>query len=117
MLPAFLRQERFLHNSKARRVILSEQGFHSADGKNGERDQAAAYAYSYYRVQQTEGIDAFILHRHVDHPGEGGLRLGLRSSRDGGVRPIYDVFRQADTAAWAGGVQVCAASYRGEVLA
>ncbi len=100
MLPAFLRQERFLHNSKARRVILSEQGFHSADGKNGERDQAAAYAYSYYRVQQTEGIDAFILHRHVDHPGEGGLRLGLRSSRDGGVRPIYDVFRQADTAAW-----------------
>jgi hypothetical protein len=100
MLPAFLRQPRFLHNGKARRVILSEQGFHSAAGKNGERDQAAAYAYSYYRVQQTEGIDAFILHRHVDHPGEGGLRLGLRSSRDGGVRPIYDVFRQADTATW-----------------
>jgi len=101
MLPAFLRHKRFLHNGKARRVILSEQGFHSADGKNGERDQAAAYAYSYYRVKETEGIDAFILHRHVDHPGEGGLRLGLRSSRDGGVRPIYDVFRQADTAAWA----------------
>ena len=100
MLPAFLRQPRFLHNGKARRVILSEQGFHSTDGKNGERDQAAAYAYSYYRVKQTEGIDAFILHRHVDHPGEGGLRLGLRSSRDGGVRPIYNVFRQADTAAW-----------------
>ena len=100
MLPAFLRQPRFLHNGKARRVILSEQGFHSTDGKNGERDQAAAYAYSYYRVEQTEGIDAFILHRHVDHPGEGGLRLGLRSSRDGGVRPIYNVFRQADTAAW-----------------
>ena len=100
MLPAFLRQPRFLHNGKARRVILSEQGFHSTGGKNGERDQAAAYAYSYYRVQQTEGIDAFILHRHVDHPGEGGLRLGLRSRRDGGVRPIYNVFRQADTAAW-----------------
>ena len=101
MLPTFLRHERFLHKGKARRVILSEQGFHSADGKNGQRDQAAAYAYSYYRVKQTEGIDAFILHRHVDHPGEGGLRLGLRSSRDGAVRPIYDVFRQADTAVWA----------------
>ena len=29
ILPAFLRQPRFLHNGKARRVILSEQGFHS----------------------------------------------------------------------------------------
>jgi hypothetical protein len=100
VLPAFLRQERFLHNGKARRVILSEQGFHSPHGKNGERDQAAAYAYAYHRVRHIEGIDAFILHRHVDHPAEGGLRLGLRSSRTGGERPIYEVFRKADTAAW-----------------
>jgi hypothetical protein len=100
ILPAFLRQPRFLHKSKPRRIILSEQGFHSADGINGETDQAAAYAYAYYRVRHTGGIDAFILHRHVDHPGEGGLRLGLRSRRDGGVRQIYDVFRRADTVGW-----------------
>ena len=101
ILPAFLRQKRFLLNGKPRRVILSEQGFHSADGVSGESDQAAAYAYAYYRVRHTAGIDAFILHRHVDHPGEGGLRLGLRSSRNGGERQIYDVFRRADTAEWA----------------
>ena len=69
-------------------------------GRDGERVQAAAYAYAYYRVRHTEGIDAFILHRHVDHPGEGGLRLGLRSSRSGEDRPICDVFRRADTDDW-----------------
>ncbi|MBC8244808.1 MAG: hypothetical protein H8E20_10485 [Verrucomicrobia bacterium] len=101
ILPAFLRQKRFLLNGKPRRVILSEQGFHSADGVRGESDQAAAYAYAYYRVRHTAGIDAFILHRHVDHPGEGGLRLGLRRRRNGGERQIYEVFRRADTAEWA----------------
>ena len=100
ILPAFLRQARFLHDDKPRRIILSEQGFHTPEGPDGERDQAAAYAYAYYRVRHTDGIDAFILHRHVDHPGEGGLRLGLRSRRSGEGRPICDVFRRADTADW-----------------
>jgi hypothetical protein len=100
ILPAFLRQERFLYKGESRRVILSEQGFHSADGATGERDQAAAYAYAYTRVRHTDGIDAFILHRHIDHPGEGGLRLGLRSQRGGGERIVYEVFRRADTPGW-----------------
>ena len=100
LLPAYLRQKQFLYSGKQRRIILSEQGFHSANSEGGERDQAAAYAYAYYRVQRIDGIDAFILHRHVDHPGEGGLRLGLRSSRDGGERSIYRVFRRADTPEW-----------------
>ena len=100
ILPAFLRQARFLHGGKPRRIILSEQGFHMSEGRDGERDQAAAYAYAYYRVRHTEGVDAFILHRHVDHPGEGGLRLGLRSNRSGEGRSICDVFRRADTDDW-----------------
>ena len=90
----------FLHEGKPRRVILSEQGFHSGEGPSGEREQAAAYAYAYNRVRHIDGIDAFILHRHVDHPGEGGLRLGLKSQRGGGERAIYDVFRRADTDGW-----------------
>ena len=36
----------------------------------------------------------------MDHPGEGGLRLGLRSSKDGGFRHVYEVFRRADTSEW-----------------
>ncbi len=36
----------------------------------------------------------------MDHPGEGGLRLGLKSSKDGGFRQVYEVFRRADTSEW-----------------
>jgi len=90
-----------------RRIILSEQGFHTPDGPDGETVQAAAFAYAYYKLSHTPGIDAFILHRHVDHRAEGGLRLGLWTWKDNGgladpdrKKRIYDVFRLADTPQW-----------------
>ena len=89
-----------------RRVILSEQGFHCADGEHGERDQAAAYALAWSIVQRSPGIDAFHLHRHVDHAHEGGLRLGLWTRTPDSVctperrRHIAAVFAACDTAAW-----------------
>ena len=51
-------------------------------------------------------IDALILHRHVDHAHEGGLRLGLWTRRSDSVcaperrRRIAEVFAGCDTAAW-----------------
>jgi hypothetical protein len=68
-----------------RSVILSEQGFHRADGARGELLQAAAFAAAWVRVRELAGVDAFILHRHVDHAQEGGLRLGLWSRAEGSV--------------------------------
>ena len=70
--------------------------------------QAAAYAYAYRRVATLEGIDSFILNRHVDHKAEGGLNLGLwRRKLDSaspcepsGKKPIYEVYRLADTPEW-----------------
>ncbi len=95
-------------HGQQRRVILSEQGFHTVDGADGERWQAAAYAYAWEQVKRQPGIDAFILHRHVDHGQEGGLRLGLwtRDTNAPGpcvpARPkqIYELFRAAGTPAW-----------------
>ncbi len=86
-------------------MILSEQGFHTPDGPDGERIQAAAYCYAYKIVERLDGIDAFILHRHIDHAAEGGLRLGLRSNqpRADDPRPkklIHSCFAAADTAGW-----------------
>ncbi len=104
VLSQYLDQKHLKFNGKRRRVILSEQGFHTPDSPDGELIQAAAYCYAYKIVEQDKGIDAFILHRHVDHPHEGGLHLGLRDYfEDRPERPkkkIYDCFKFADTPRW-----------------
>lgn len=104
VLTRFLATDPLRWRGEPRRTILSEQGFHCRDGPDGERDQAAAYAAAYVTAARTDGVDAFILHRHVDHAHEGGLRLGLWTNKPGTVatpdrrRPMYDVFRAAGTA-------------------
>lgn len=105
VLLEFLQQPELQFAGQPRRVILSEQGFHTADESEGESLQAAAYCYAWKKVQSLEGVDAFILHRHVDHAQEGGLRLGLWTRRAESVsdperkKLMYDVFRAAGTAA------------------
>ena len=103
VLTEYLQRPELLYEGQPRRVILSEQGFHTPDGPAGEAIQAAAYCYAYRKIATLDGVDAFILHRHVDHPHEGGLRLGLRRylPAEADPRPrkmIYECFRQADTA-------------------
>ena len=103
VLTEYLARPELLWNGRPRRVILSEQGFHSDGTAQGEELQAAAYAYAWEKVARLEGIDAFILHRHVDHGQEGGLNLGLWRRKSGSMadpdmrKPIHDVFRAADT--------------------
>ena len=105
VLTEFMRRPEMQLAGRPRSIILSEQGFHTLPGQDGERLQAAAYCYAYRRVASLEDIDAFILHRHVDHPHEGGLNLGLRKYVPGNPasRPkkmIYNVFREADRQHW-----------------
>jgi hypothetical protein len=105
LLPAYLRRDELLYAGEPRRIILSEQGFHTPKGTNGEMIQAAAYCYAYKKIEKIDGIDSFILHRHVDNKGEGGLLLGLRGMipNETEQRPkkkIYECFRAADTPDW-----------------
>ena len=78
LLPAYLDRPGWHYQGQRRSIILSEQGLHTPAGKDGQRVQAAAYALAFHRIQRAGGIDAFILHRHVDAAGEGGLLLGVR---------------------------------------
>lgn len=105
LLPEYLRRPELLFHDQPRRLILSEQGFHTPHGSEGELIQAAAFCYAYKKIEQLDGVDAFILHRHVDHAEEGGLRLGLRRNqlKANDRRPkklIHDCFRVADTPQW-----------------
>jgi len=108
MLPRYLRRPEMLCRGLPRHIILSEQGFHSKPNAQGERLQAAAYCYAWRKIVDLKGVDAFILHRHVDFHGEGGLNLGLwrrdpkspLPSAPLSRKPIYEVFRAADTPQW-----------------
>jgi hypothetical protein len=105
VLTRFLERPEMRFAGQPRRVILSEQGFHCMDEPDGEQLQAAAYAAAWMKVARLPGIDSFILHRHVDHAHE-GLNLGLWTHKPDTVstpdrhRPMYEVFRAADTPEW-----------------
>ncbi len=106
VLTRYLEQPVLQWQGRPRRIILSEQGFHTTEGADGLTDQAAAYAYAWEKTARLPGIDAFIYHRHVDHRDEGGLRLGLWERRPDSVatplreKPIHALFRVAGTPAW-----------------
>lgn len=119
VLSRFLKQPNMLSDGNIRDIAFTEQGFHTPDGLDGEKIQAAAYAYAYYKITQMPEVSAFILHRHADHRGEGGLKLGLWNNKplpEGGksnaspwelddAKPwkkkyIWKVFKYADTDQW-----------------
>lgn len=107
-LPAYMQQPQFLFHGQQRHIILSEEGCNTpSDSLADQQLQAACYAYAYYKIFFAGGIDAFNYHRLVDHPLEGGLRLGLwswdpryqanGSNLPGSPKYIYNVFKYIDT--------------------
>ena len=102
-LTRYFRRPEIMFDGQPRRIILSEQGFHSDNTEAGDAAQAAAYCYAWTKVNYEDGIDSFILHRHVDNSGEGGLNLGLWRRHPNSIadpstpRPMYNVFLSADT--------------------
>jgi len=105
VLPAFLRQPQFLYEGKSRRIALTEQGFHTIPGPDGETLQAAAYGLAWKKVQALPEVEAFLYHRHVDHPHEDGLHCGVRAHDGspnvlgvGPARKIWEVMQKAGTA-------------------
>jgi hypothetical protein len=106
VLARHLDRPELLFQGKPRRIILSEQGFQTLLNPEGEKLQAAAYAYAWEKIQTLPTVDAFIYHRHVDHAHEGGLRLGLWRNAPHSVadphskKLIYDLFKKAGTPEW-----------------
>lgn len=102
--------DRFMHSERVRRsdgtvrpVLLSEQGFHApAEKPESLQVQAAALLYTFEKIRRCPSVIAFDYHRPVDHPNEGGLRLGLRGlpSPDypiGQTKPGWNVYQAIGT--------------------
>lgn len=104
-LAAWMNRPEVLFHGKPRRIILSEQGFHSPPGPNGQKHQAQGYVFAFEQTKAIPQIDAFILHRHVDHAIEGGLNLGLWTNQPGQIcsphqkKLLWQVFHDAETKA------------------
>ena len=101
-----LERAELLWQKKPRRIILSEQGFHTLLTPDGEQLQAAGFAYAWEKCRRLPVVDALIYHRHVDHAHEGGLRLGLWRNAPHSVstphsrKQLYELFQKAGTPAW-----------------
>lgn len=96
VLVNYLRQDHFRKdNGEVRSILISELGYTS---NAGEANQAAAYAYAYYKMEAYEEIDGFLLNRETDDAEEvaQGLAFGL-SGAGGNRKQIYNVFKYIDT--------------------
>lgn len=85
------------------RIILSEQGFTS---NSGTAVQAAGIAYTFYKAQFNDMIDAVIFHRYQDEPSELNTGTGQPLNygicyTNGQAKPdSYNTFKFMDTPAY-----------------
>jgi hypothetical protein len=104
VLNAWIKLPEVLYKGKTKRTLwLSENGTNSKTYSEKDlKEQAAGFAYTWKKMAVLDGIDGFQWHNWYDHRGEGGLRIGLRRFPDdeqlpGGVKPVWYVFKAADT--------------------
>lgn len=80
VLDRWMHRPEMRFQGRLRGVILSEQGYHTPDySEASQRLQAAAFVYTWHKLRGLKSVEAFHNHRWVDHPQEGGLKLGVRT--------------------------------------
>ena len=106
VLERFMRLPECLNQmGQVRPVLCSEQGFHASESDDAAlQRQCAALLYTWQKLRECPAVIAFDYHRPVDHPNEGGLRLGLRGLPSdthplGKPKPAWDIYRALGTQA------------------
>lgn len=82
-------------DGNVRNMGVTEVGFSSGPG---EKLQAAAFAYSYYIIEDNEHIDSYLLNRQTDDTDslKSGLAIGIYN-KDYSPKYIAEVFSNIDT--------------------
>jgi hypothetical protein len=104
VINAWIKLPEVLYKGKTKRTLwLSENGTNSRTYSEQDlKEQAAGFAYTWKKMKVLDGIDGFQWHNWMDNRREGGLRIGLRRFPDdeqdpGGAKPVWYVFKAADT--------------------
>jgi Family of unknown function (DUF5722)/Secretion system C-terminal sorting domain/HYR domain len=91
---------------KVRTLLFSEQGINSKTYSQTDlNNQAAGVAYMWKKFNRLPTLEGIQHHRRVDHSGEGGLLLGLWTTKPSTVevqdyrKPSWYVWQAANTAA------------------
>lgn len=103
VLNEWVKQPAARYRGSVRMVHLTEQGPNSRDYSDGAlRDQAAAMAYVWKKLEHCDAIQGWQYHNWVDNAAEGGLRIGLRQFYDGSPeqgrpKPVWHVYKALGT--------------------
>lgn len=104
VLDAWIKQSSNKYKGTIKRTLwLSENGTNSPSySDNDLKEQAAGFVYTWKKLKNLDGIDAFQWHNWIDNRAEDGLRIGLRRFPDdttdpGGKKPVWYVYQAADT--------------------
>ncbi|KAA1260611.1 hypothetical protein LF1_31510 [Rubripirellula obstinata] len=81
VLEKFLAHRLMLNAARQPRpILLSEQGFHTDSyDTEAQANQAGSLAYAMRKIAKMPTVESFHYHRWIDHPKEGGLKMGLRT--------------------------------------
>ncbi len=103
VLSHYMAQEKFRYKEKIfRNLDLTELGFNDKNGSlASQKDQAAAFACAWHKIQHMPNVKAFLWHRHKDHPDEGNLRFGAITWDEPPQKKfMWDALQKADTPGW-----------------
>jgi len=94
----FLDSAKHRFGEEERRLIISGFSVSTTSADDTEKNQAASYAYAYYKAIDAESVDAFIYSSHVDTDvSTSGIRVRTDAGLPGRAREIYSVMKLITT--------------------
>lgn len=94
----FLEDPKYLYGDETRNVIISDFAIELSATDSAELNQAASYAYAYYKAVATEKISAFFYSNQIDtEKSASGLRRVTEDKLPGSARQIYSIMKNIDT--------------------